>query len=212
MRYLILVISLLLSSYTCASGNSLPPRPKLPYPSWYIGLVAPKHMEVWVESIDVIDRRGLRFFDVFGGVASYAGKVKGWQKGGGKTMPINNVDLPEQLYLRWQSLVEPQAYMISILIPQWVREEMLTPERSYCQWSKEWLDDYRQVITLGMAPGGIVKVWLGGPCLDFKEVGRFQAKIDPRGPNRDGNYIYHRPPNPKAQAYIDKHGIPYGSW
>jgi hypothetical protein len=68
------------------------------------------------------------------------------------------------------------------------------------------------MITLGMAPGGIVKVWVGGACLDFKEVGRFQAEIEPLGPyigKSKGQYI---PLEPENKAYIDQHGIPYGSW
>jgi len=207
-----LAVGYLISLSACATGGSVPPPVKLPYPAWYIGLAAPKHMEVWVESVDVLDKRGLAFFRVHGGVASYTGKAEGWHQGGGKSKPINNVDLPEQIFLRWQSLVEPQAYRARIQIPQWVRDEMVRPERVYCRGSKEWIEDYRFAITLGMAPGGIVKVWVGGPCLGFKEVGRYQAKLEPLGPNQDGKGLFYRPPNPAAQAWIDQHGIPYGSW
>lgn len=203
---------LLLSLAACASESKVPPLPKLPYPAWYVGLAAPKHMEVWVESVDVLDQRGLAFFRVHGGVASYTGKAEGWHQGGGKSKPINNVDLPEQIFLRWQSLVEPQAYRARIQIPQWVRDEMVRPERVYCRGSKEWIDDYRFAITLGMAPGGIVKVWVGGPCLGFREVGRYEAKVEPLGPNQDGKWLFYRAPNPAAQTWIDQHGIPYGSW
>ena len=89
---------------------------------------------------------------------------------------------------------------------------MIKPEWVFCQGSKEWRNDYRKMITLGMAPGGIVKVWVGGACLDFKEVGRFQAEVEPLGPyigKSKGQYI---PLEPENKAYIDQHGIPYGSW
>jgi hypothetical protein len=138
--------------------------------------------------------------------------VEGWHKGGGASKPINNVDLPERIYLRWQSLVEPQAYKIGLTIPQWVRNEMVTPERVFCQGSKKWKDDYRDMISLGMAPGGIVKVWVGGACLSDKEVGRFQAEVHPRGPYQNNKGLYYRAPTPAAQAWIEKNGIPYGSW
>lgn len=209
MKRLCLLVGVLLSLCACASG---PTPPKLPYNSWYVGLAAPRYMEVWVESVDVLDQRGLAFFRVHGGVAGYTRKPEGWHKGGGKAKPVNNVDLPERLFLRWQSLAEPQTYTINIKIPQWVRDEMVRPERVFCQGSKKWKDDYRDMITLGMAPGGIVKVWVGGPCLGFKEVGRFQAQIDPRGPYQNGKGIYYRAPRPEAQTYIDQHGIPYGTW
>ena len=173
---------------------------QLPYPAWYIGFAAPKHMEVWVETVDVLDKRGLAFFRVHGGVASYTGKVSGWHQGVSGGKPINNVDLPDQIFLRWQSLVEPQAYKIKIQIPQWVREEMLRPEKAFCIWPGEWQEDYRETITLGMAPGGVVKVWVGGSCLGCKEVGRFQAEVEPRGPYLNDKGLYYRAPNPKAQT------------
>jgi hypothetical protein len=212
MKYLIVLIGLLMSLCVCASGLKPPPRPKLPYDSWYIGLAAPKHMEIWVEDVDVLDQRGLAFFHVFGGVASYAGKVKGWHEGGGKSKPINNVDLPDRIYLRWQSLAEPQTYMINIPIPQWVRDTMLKQEKIFCAFDGNDVTVYRDTITLGMAPGGIVKVWVGDGCLGHLEVGRFEAKIDPRGPYKGlskGKYIKMEPEN---KEYVEKYGVPYGSW
>ena len=212
MKRMTLLLCVVLSLVACASESSGPPRPTLPYDSWYVGLAAPRHMEVWVERVDVLDRRKIAFYDVHGGVAGYTRKPEGWHKGGGKMMPVNNVDLPLEIVMRWQSLVEPQAYWINVKIPQWVRDEMVKPERVFCTGSKKWKDDYRKMITLGMAPGGTVKVWLGGPCLMFKEVGRFQANIEPKGPNQDDRWHFYRKPNPEAQAWIDKNGIPYGSW
>ena len=209
MKRLILVLGLLISLTACANG---PRPPTLPYPAWSVGLAAPKHMEVWVESVDVLDQRGFGYFRVHGGVAGYTGEVKGWHKGVSGGKPINNVDLPEKIYLRWQSLVEPQAYTIGIQIPPWVRDEMVRPERVFCQGSRKWKDDYRKIITLGMAPGGIVKMWVGGPCLGFKEVGRFQAKVHPLGPYQGKSKGKYVPLEPENKAYIEKNGIPYGSW
>jgi hypothetical protein len=212
MSRLILLIGLLVSLSACANGPKSVLPPKLPYPAWNIGLVAPKHMEVWVESVDVLDQRGLGFFRVHGGVAGYTGKVEGWHNGVSGAKPISNVDLPDRIYLRWQSLVEPQAYKIGIQIPQWVRDEMVRPERAFCLWTEEWKEDYRKMITLGMAPGGIVKVWVGGPCLGFKEAGRFQAEVQTRGPYQGKSKGEYVPLEPENKAYVEKHGIPYGSW
>ncbi|MGY2182836.1 DUF2931 family protein [Pseudomonas agarici] len=212
MKRLSLLAGLLLSLSACASGPKPPAPPKLPYNSWYVGLAAPRHMEVWVETVDVLDQRGLAFFRVHGGVAGYTRQPEGWHKGGGAMKPVNNVDLPERIFLRWQSLVEPQAYRIRIPIPQWVRDEMVRPERVFCAADQENVTLYRNRITLGMAPGGIVKVWVGAGCLGFKEVGRFQAEIEALGPYRgksNGKYV---PIEPENKAYIDQHGIPYGTW
>ncbi|RON09954.1 hypothetical protein BK659_08580 [Pseudomonas brassicacearum] len=211
MKRLTLLLGLLFSLSACASGPQPPVPPKLPYNSWYVGLAAPRHMEVWVETVDVLDQRGLAFFNVHAGVASYTGKVEGWHQGG-ETMPVTNVDLPERLFLRWQSLVEPQAYKIRIPIPQWVRDEMVRPERVFCEADQKEVTLYRNRVNLGMAPGGIVKVWVGAGCLGYKEVGRFQAEVEPLGPyigKSNGKYI---PIEPENKAYVDQHGIPYGTW
>lgn len=96
--------------------------------------------------------------------------------------------------------------------PQWVRAEMVRPERVYCRGSKEWIDGYRFSIALGMAPGGVVKVWVGGSCLGFKEVGRYQAKVEPLGPYRGASKGKYIPLESGNKAYVDQHGIPYGSW
>jgi hypothetical protein len=212
MKRLILFVGLLISLGACATGPSPVVPPKLPFPAWYISFVAPKHMEVWVESADVLDQRGFGYFNVHGGVAGYTGKVEGWPERGGGGKPINNVDLPDRIYLRWQSLVEPQAYTIGIQIPQWVRDEMVKPHTVYCRWDRKVVTLYRETISLGMAPGGIVKVWVGTGCLEHLEVGRFQAKVHPLGPFQNRKGLYYRDPTPEAQAWIEKNGIPYGSW
>lgn len=209
---LICAAALLLSLIACASGPRLPPAPKLPYPAWYVSLVAPRHMEVWVESVDVLDQRDLAFYRVHGGGASYTGTVRGWPTEGGGGKPVNNVDLPKTIHLRWQSLVEPQAYKIRIDIPQWIRDEMVKPQKVFCAWDQKTMTLYPQTISLGMAPGGIVKVWVGAGCIKDKEVGRFQAEVEPRGPYLNDKGLFYRAPNPAAQAWIDQHGIPYGSW
>ncbi len=83
MTRLALIIGLVFSLSACASGPKPPPRPKLPYNHWNIALVAPRFMEVWVESVDVLDQRRLAFYRVTGGVASYTAKTEGWHKGTG---------------------------------------------------------------------------------------------------------------------------------
>ena len=201
-----LLLSLSLSLSACAHDS------KYPYPHWYVGLVAPRYMEVWVESVDVLDQRGYAFKRVHGGVPGYTRKPEGWHEGGGSKKPVNSFDLPEIIFLRWQSLAESQTYRVRIPIPQSVRDDMLKPHRVYCAPIQEFRTQYEDTINLGMAPGGIVKVWMGGACLGYREIGRFQAEVDPRGPYQgksNGRYI---PIEPENKAYIDKHGIPYGTW
>ncbi|NQD94114.1 DUF2931 family protein [Pseudomonas sp. CrR25] len=210
-RLVLLSLALLLSG--CASGQG---KPTLPFDAWFVGVGAPEHMEVWIESVDVIDKRGLVYERVSGGIPSYTGIVAGWPKsmrgGAGKNLP--GIDLPEIIFVRWQSLVEPQTYNVRINIPAWVREEMLKPQRAYCNWDGRWIDGlYRKTITIGLAPGGIAKAWVVGPCLEPIEIGRFEGVISKVGPDLGrSNGQYALPLTPESKAYIEQHGIPYGSW
>ncbi len=197
----------------CAASQA---QPKLPFDAWYAGTFAPDHMEVWVESVDVIDRRGLAYERVNGGVPSYSSTIAGWpsHSAGGAGKGLRGIDLPEIIFVRWQSLVEPQTYNVRINIPEWVREEMLKPQAPYCRGEKRVVEGmYRRVITIGLAPGGIAKAWVGGPCLQSIEIGRFEAAVSKAGPSlgqNEGRYAY--PLSEKAKAYIEQHGVPYGSW
>ncbi|KKO08037.1 hypothetical protein LCGC14_0047310 [marine sediment metagenome] len=165
--------------------------PKLPYRTWEIGLITPNYMEVWVESVDVVDQRGFAYERVHGGTSSIQnppgnrGNPSGWPKrpGAGKSRPMEGIDLPEHIFVRWQSLAEPQTYNARVDVPDWVRHEMIIPRDAYCRFDGKNIQDYRKVITLGLAPGGIVKAWLNGDCSDPMEIGRFEGSIVPEGPS-----------------------------
>ena len=215
-RLLPLLLALALGG--CASG---PAKPKLPYDAWFVGLLAPNYMEVWVESVDVIDQRGLLYRRVAGGTAAIQrppnnkGNPRGWPSspGGGAGKHLPGIDLPETILVRWQSLVEPQTYNVRIPIPQWVRDEMRKPYRAYCHFDRAWIDDqYRKNIAIGLAPGGIAKAWVGGPCLTFIEIGRFVGKVSEIGPYDGQSGGKHRPLTETSKAYIEQFGVPYDSW
>lgn len=195
--------------------------PNLPYRTWEIGLLAPNYMEVWVESVDVLDQQGRAFHNVHGGVAAVQnppdnrGKPAGWpiRPGSGKTMPMTRLDLPEIIFVRWQSLAEPQTYRVRIDIPQAIRDEMVASQPAFCRFDGEHIEDYRKIVTIGLAPGGIAKVWLSGDCLEPTEVGRFTGSVHPEGPSEgltEGRYAL--PLASEAKEYVDAHGIPFGSW
>ena len=225
MRKVLLVFGLLITLAACASRPApdplRPPPPELPYRTWEIGLLAPNYMEVWVESVDVLDQRGLAYFRVHGGVSAIQnppnnrGNPRGWpaRPGAGATRPMTGIDLPEIVFVRWQSLAEPQTYRVAIPISEKYREEMLTPYSAFCRFDGKHIQDFRKIITIGLAPGGIAKAWLSGDCLEPLEIGRFEGTISPEGPSEGlTNGRYALPLAPAAQEYIDTHGIPSGSW
>ncbi|WP_415054391.1 DUF2931 family protein [Halopseudomonas sp.] len=221
MKLLCLLLGLAISLSACARDPLNPAPPKLPYNHWSVSLGAPSYMEVWVESVDVLDQRGLAYYRVHGGIASVQrppdnkGDPRGWPKrvGAGALKPMTNIDLPEIIFVRWQSLVEPQTYHVRINIPEWAREEMLKPDEAYCRFDGKNVTSYRKNVTLGLAPGGIAKAWLIGGCLEPIEIGRFVGKIHPEGPDQgrsEGRYAL--PLSEESKAYIEAHGIPYDSW
>ncbi|GFM80339.1 hypothetical protein PSCICN_10310 [Pseudomonas cichorii] len=178
-------------------------------------------MEVWIETADAVDINNRVFKRAMSGVSSIQtppnlrGKPKGWPKrpGDGAGKYVYGAELPRLIYVRWQSLAEPQTYQAYIEIPEATREVMLKGERAFCSVTGKWITGYREAITIGLAPGGIAKTWVHGGCLGPIEVSRVQGTIVKKGPygGASGGY-YYRNPNPESQAYIDKFGIPYDSW
>ncbi|QOF88405.1 DUF2931 family protein [Pseudomonas sp. ADPe] len=193
---------------------------ELPYDAWFLGFGTPNYMEVWVETADVVDVRERVFRRAMSGIAStqrpkdLQSDPSGWPKrpGGGAGKYVRGADLPRLIYVRWQSLVEPQTYAAYIVIPEAARQAMLKGERAHCPATGKWITDYRETLTVGLAPGGIAKVWLAGPCLAPIEVTRVQGEIVKKGPYGGTSDGKHRPLSETSKAYIEKHGIPYGSW
>ncbi|MNW22394.1 hypothetical protein D3C71_2238420 [compost metagenome] len=59
----------------------------------------------------------------------------------------------------------------------------------------------------------MVQVWVRDSCHDAIKVARAQAEIEPLGPSQgknEGRYAYTL--DEKVQRYIERYGIPYGSW
>jgi hypothetical protein len=208
----------------CTSGT----RGPLPYDAWRLGFFVPDYMEVWIETADTIGINGMGRIRVIGGYPSmgyprafsnghpevFRGDPKGWPErvGWGKGKYLKGADLPKQIYVRWQSLVEPQTYHTRIDIPESTREIMRKKENAFCRLTGKTEVQYREGIVIGLAPGGIAKVWVVGPCLTPVEVTRVQAKVDPTGPNDGESNGQYDPPSAESRAYIEKFGVPYGTW
>jgi hypothetical protein len=183
---------------------------KLP---WFLGFSAPAYMEVWIETAEVVDIQERVYRGAGGGIASVPrppnnqGIAKGWvsSNGGGKGRHVRGADLPRLIYVRWQSLAEPQTYEAYIVIPESAREIMRRPEKAFCRADGKWITDYRDDIGIGLAPGNIAKVWLGGPCLKAVEILRVAAPSIHKVPPREKMKVvmlclYHRYPKPTSTS------------
>ena len=206
--------ALLLSGCTFASSSSLP------YKAWTLGFSAPDYMEVWIETADVVDIQDHVFPRAGSGIASMqsppnnAGNPNGWPKRGpaGSGKRVTGADLPKEIYVRWQSQVEPQTYLMVIKIPEATREIMRKGEKVFCSADGKWITGYRESIGIRLVPGGIARVWVGGPCMTPIEVTTVKAVIDPRGPYEGKSGGHYRPLSAVSKAHVEKFGVPYDSW
>ncbi|RMT32823.1 DUF2931 family protein [Pseudomonas syringae] len=204
----------LLSGCTFANSQSMP------YKAWRLGFSAPAYMEVWIETADVVDIQDQVYPRAMSGIAAMqeppnnTGDPRGWPKRAswGKGKYVTGADLPKQIYVRWQSLVEPQTYQMVIKIPEATRELMRKEEKAFCSFGGEWITGYRKAIGIRLAPGGIAKVWVTGPCMTPIEVATVKAVIDPRGPYEGKSGGEYDPPSDVSKAYVEKFGVPYDSW
>ena len=209
----------LLGTMLCISG-CVARANRLPYDSWRLGFGAPDYMEVWIETAGAVDVYDRVFRRAMSGVAAInttknlKGNPRGWPErpGPGADKQVLGADLPRLIYVRWQSLVEPQTYEAYIVIPEATRQAMVEGEKAYCAADGKWITGYRNVLTVGLTPGGITKTWIMGACLKPIEVARVVATVVKEGPYGGTSSGRHRPLSETSKAYIEKYGVPYGSW
>ena len=185
---------------------------------WALGFVTPYAMWGWVEDSATVDVDG-DFYRRIGSGASEGRKngtpgASGWLvTGGGNERDVRDAKLPVRIYVRWQSVVEPQTYQGWIEIPESARQVMRDALTKDCPERPE-LKEIRIGVSvrLGLAPGGIVQVWALDECRRAVKIARGQAEIEPKGPGlglSGGSYF---PQSEASKRYVEKYGIPYGSW
>lgn len=186
---------------------------------WSLEFIGPNYMTGWVESAVVQDINGQLFDHGSGGVIGNGNPgdateaAKGWIDGvGGNTRAVVGADLPKQIYVRWQSVVEPQTYRAWVDIPEEARQIMHKSTYQRCSETPERTARYMASAYLGLAPGGAIQVWVVDSCGYAVKVARGQGEVEPLGPHlgKSGGHYY---PQPAAsKRYVEKYGIPYGSW
>ena len=115
--------------------------------------------------------------------------------------------------MRWQSVVEPQTYQGWIEIPEGARQVMRAALRKDGQQFPETASILKIAsVRLGLAPGGVVQIWVLDECMHPVKVARGQAEIEPKGPylGQSGGHYY--PQTESSKRYVEQYGIPYGSW
>ncbi|WP_241653135.1 DUF2931 family protein [Pseudomonas alkylphenolica] len=190
---------------------------ELPYDSWYLGFGSPNYMEAWIETADVVDVRGQTFYRAMSGTTSIntppnnLGRPHGWPSnpGWGAGKNVTGADLPKIIYVRWKSYADSRTYEVFITLNDEQRQAMLKGEKAYCAWRNTWIISYLKGVVIGLAPGGIAKAWLAGPCIESMEIGRFTGRVVKAGPDAGQPSPRLRP---ESRTYIEQYGIPYDSW
>ncbi|CAI8820795.1 DUF2931 family protein [Pseudomonas sp. IT-P74] len=185
-------------------------------PWWSIDFQGPSYMLGWVENSTAEDINGKFFNNHMGGVIGTdtalegSEAARGWHRAGGNVRPVTGAALPKRIFVRWQSVVEPQTYKVWVDIPEQAREIMRTSISRRCPDTLR--SPYRASLTLGLAPGGVVQVWVRDSCHDAIKVARAQAEVEPLGPHLGKSNGHYYPQSEKSKRYIERYGIPYGSW
>ena len=186
---------------------------KLPYDAWYLGFQAPAYMEVWLETADVEDTLGNLFPRAESGTVSlsYAGNPAGWnrQPGWGAGRDVTGATLPRRIYVRWQSLAEPQTYQATIDIPEHARSLMLSKALSTIH---PGLYEYQRILAFELAPGGWIKGWVMSPSSSPIAVLCQKGEVVAQGPYGGQSGGKYRPLTERAKPYLATHPVPYGSW
>lgn len=218
MRVFIALLSTLLLS-GCLTTDPLSGKKDPKSPWWDLGFTEPNYMKVWVEDSAVEDINGKLFRHTGGGTAAGGQpednreSARGWTGVGVAGKSVVGADLPKRIFVRWQSVVEPQTYRVWIDIPEEARQIMRKTTARRCPETPRQTASYMASVNLGLAPGGIVQVWVRDECHHPIKVTRVQAEVEPLGPSQgktNGRYAYQI--SEESKRYIEKFGIPYGSW
>ncbi|WP_253206448.1 DUF2931 family protein [Pseudomonas chlororaphis] len=167
--FTVLLGALLLTGCLANDPLSAKNDPKSPW--WELGFTEPYYMEVWVEDSAVEDINGKLFRRTGRGTAAGGdhGYKKEWARGwdgvGIDGKSVVGADLPKRIFVRWQSVVEPQTYRVWIDIPEEARQIMRKTTARRCPETPQQTASYMASVNLGLAPGGIVQVWVRDECI-----------------------------------------------
>ncbi|MCM8742833.1 DUF2931 family protein [Pseudomonas koreensis] len=219
MKQLITILCVLLIS-GCQETDPLSAKNDPKSEWWELAFTEPDYMKVWVENSSVQDVNNRIFYKTGSGTAAGGEpedgteSARGWAGGvGGSGRRVMGADLPVRIWVRWQSIVEQKTWQAWVDIPEEARQLMVTSVNQRCPRTPDRQARFMASVYLGLAPGGVVQVWVRDSCHHPVKVARAQAEIEPLGPSQGknkGRYAYSV--SEKAKRYIDKYGIPYGSW
>src|SRR5690554_2540306 len=166
---------------------------------WSIGVVAPKHYDVWVDYL-FLETTGIRAWRVPVGWVSCC-----WKSPGGKGGGSNGTPLPNYVVIRWFSYAERKFYGRQIRLPDDLEQRMRRKTLTYGNINRY---DPQDSLILGLAPGGQIVVWIMNQAHNAEEIMRVQAF------ELEGNPEHYHIENylERHGEYLEQHGIQYEGW
>ncbi len=170
---------------------------------WMIRIAAPQHYEVWVTDM-FLEKSGERSWRQPIGTVGCC-----WKGARGPTGPGGRADpFPELILVKWFSYAEQKYYTKIIQVPEDLLDRMREPATYVTQVDVR--SGPRNLLTIGLAPGGTVVVWISNQIGNEIEVMRMQATELPGDPSRfterTKGYLE------RNGDYLREHGIPTEGW
>src|SRR5690606_10531379 len=168
---------------------------------WSIGVVAPKHYDVWVDYL-FLETTGIRAWRVPMGWVSCCWKEPWSSSSSGGTPP------PNYVVIRWFSYAERKFYGRQIRLPDDLEQRMRRKTLTYGNTVNRY--DPQDSLILGLAPGGQIVVWIMNQAHNAEEIMRVQA-FELEG-NPEHYQVRLRNYEQEHGDYLRQHGIQYEGW
>ncbi|WP_138439290.1 DUF2931 family protein [Marinobacter alexandrii] len=171
--------------------------------NWYFQIAAPKHYHAWVQYLE-LEKSGVRHWHQAPGYISCC-----WQGEGGPTGKGGRMEpFPNYIGIQWVSFADEKVYQKLIEIKSEWREAMREP--APFTTSKGLKYKPRNVLTLGLAPGGEIVVWIKSQVGNELELVRLQGNEMEGKPQEYSVLIEDY--KDEHREYLDMHGIPLEGW
>ncbi|MBP3139819.1 DUF2931 family protein [Aliivibrio fischeri] len=201
-KYLLITLCLLVSS--CSTEPQVKPQQ---LDEWRVSTMAPKYYSAYIDILLITGEKkqgGWR-----GMVTKYTKFSKHPNSWEGRERyssgySIQSTELPGLLYIRWHSLANKKTYNKTIKVSEDIRNKMREYHDIRCGYY-DLLLPYKNNILLGLAPDGMISVFLNGGCFDNE----LQFKVQAVEYKVADDFVYPEL-SEEAQAYVDEHGVPTG--
>ena len=170
---------------------------------WMIRIAAPKHYDVWVTDM-FLEKSGERSWrQPIGTVGCCWKGPRGPRGKGARVDPF-----PELILVNWFSFAEQTYYTKLIMVPPDLLDRMREPASYKTPMGMH--SGPRNFMTIGLAPGGTVVVWISNQIGNEIEVMRMQATELPGDP---ADFAPLMEDYLKDHGdYLREHGIPLDGW